>query len=293
VTRSTWDPILIRSGGARAEILAAHGATLSYWRLGELDILRPRAPGTMDPLDSACFPLAPFCNVIGDGGFHFAGQFFPLVPNHPQEPLPIHGDAWLGVWSVGATDDSSVLTSYSHDAHQGFPFRYTVYQRVRISPRSLSISLKLVNSDSRLFPAGLGLHPYFLKPAGARLQAGHHGVRNGVDVYSDARFLNAQSLPTSGIDECFVGWSRQARLIRSNQGIQIRVAASSSAGSLVIFSPANADFVCIEPVSNVNDGFNAMAAGSSGTGVRILGPGGSLVLATVIHLESLDFTALT
>jgi aldose 1-epimerase len=293
IVNSSKNSVQISSGTARVEILPALGATLSYWQIASLDILRPRRSGTVDPLESACFPLAPFSNIIGGGGLQFDGHFFPLAPNHLQEPLPIHGDAWLAAWSVIAVDASAVRTYYAHDGRDGFPFRYTVFQRVRLHPWSLAVSLALVNSDCKPFPAGLGLHPYFQKPTGTRLQLGHRGVWDGARIKTDTRFLSTQALPEAGIDDCFVGWNRSARLIWPNQGIQIRIVASSHAGSLVVFSPATADFVCIEPVSHVNDGINVMAAGSSGTGVRVLRPGQSLTLAIVIHVEPTDYAERT
>lgn len=289
VMDSTKSSVLISNGAARVEVHPALGGTLSYWQIAGLDILRPRRSGTVDPLESACFPLAPFSNIIGDGGLQFDGHFFPLAPNHAQEPFPIHGDAWLAAWSVIAVDTSAVRISYAHDGRNGFPFRYTVCQRVRVHPWSLAVSLALVNSDCKPFPAGLGLHPYFQRPTGTRLQAGHRGVWDGAGIKTDSRFLNIQALPEGSIDDCFVGWNRMARLIWPNQGLQVRVVASSHAKSLVVFSPATADFVCIEPVSHVNNGINVMAGGSSGTGVRVLRPGQSLTLAIVIHVEPTDY----
>ena len=43
-----------------------------------------------------------------------------------------------------------------------------------------------------------------------------------------------------------------------------------------LFSTADKDFLCVEPVSNANDGFNLCAAGIEGHGVRVVGPGDRL-----------------
>ena len=190
-----------------------------------------------------------------------------------------HHGRWINV------SDRCAETHYAHDGRQGFPFAYLVRQQIRLDKTMLRISLVLRNTDHRPMPAGLGIHPYFCKSAGTRLQATHRGRWTGNDVAADERFLLPGELPEAGIDDCFVGWTGFAYLTELNEGMQISIQSSEVARALVVYSPARSDFVCVEPVSNVNDGINAFARGVPDTGVRVLEPGMSMELTTMIQVE--------
>ncbi|MGA7823668.1 MAG: aldose 1-epimerase [Steroidobacteraceae bacterium] len=281
----TGGELVLRVGAAQLGIVPSLGSALNYWRLGALDILRPGSARSRDPAHSGCFALAPFSNVIESGGLHFRGDFFPLAPNHPAEPLPIHGDAWLASWYVDQVSDARAETRYAHDGKQGFPFAYFVRQQIELGRATLRIRLVLRNADTRPMPAGLGLHPYFRKLSGTRLQAQHRGRWTGSGATPDKRFLVPGELPEAGIDECFADWKGFAELTGLAGDARITIQSSPAATALVVYSPARSDFVCVEPVSNVNDGINAFARGVSDTGVRVLEPGMSMELTTLFRIE--------
>jgi aldose 1-epimerase len=288
---SSGDELILRAGDAQLGIVPSLGSALSHWRLGALDILRPGSRANRDPLRLASFVLAPFSNVIDGGGMHFRGEFFPAVPNHPAEPLPIHGDAWLASWHVDRVSDVCAETHHLHDGKQGFPFAYLVRQQIELDETMLRISLALHNADTRPMPAGLGIHPYFRRHGGTRLQAPHRGRWTRSGVTADKRFLLAGELPDETIDDCFAGWCGFAQLTwpngaRPNEAVQITIQSSAIATAVVVFSPLGADFVCVEPVSNVSDGFNAYARGTPDTGVCVLEPGTSIELTTSIRVDA-------
>jgi aldose 1-epimerase len=280
------DELVLRVGAAQLGIVPSLGSAVDHWRLGALDILRPGRARSRDPLHLACFAMAPFSNVIDSGGLRFRGEFFPLVPNHPAEPLPIHGDAWLASWYVDHVSEVCAETHYAHEGKQGFPFAYLVRQQIQLDKAALHIRLVLRNMDTRPMPAGLGLHPYFCKNHGTRLQAQHRGRWTDSGIAADKRFLLPDELPEAGIDDCFAGWTGFAQLVGLNGGVQIAIQSSEVATALVVYSPAGSDFVCVEPVSNVNDGINAFARGIPDTGVRVLEPGMSMELTTLIRVEA-------
>jgi len=257
---------------------------LTQWTVAGTHILRPATPGVRDPLESACFVLAPFSNAIEGGGFRFAGTFFAQRRNHPLEPSPIHGDAWLAAWQVERCTPDLATLSYEHTARYGFPFRYRVVQQVVLSPTRLDIRLQLKNLDRSAMPAGLGLHPYFLRRAGARLSAPHHGRWTSNGPVADRQFCRAEPIGHP-LDTCFTGWSKTARLSWPRRRMHIVISASSSAYALVVYSPKLSNFVCIEPVTNVNDGFNAATRRVGRTGVRVLAPGQDLQLKVVMSVH--------
>jgi aldose 1-epimerase len=54
------------------------------------------------------------------------------------------------------------------------------------------------------------------------------------------------------------------------------IAADGALDKLHVYSAWDYPYVCVEPVSNANDGFNRMAAGVPGHGIRVIDPGRSI-----------------
>jgi aldose 1-epimerase len=277
--------VVLRSGDARLEASPEDGGTLIGWSASGIDLLRRRPCGDVDPLRSACFPLAPFSNVVRGGGFHFQNRFHSLARNHPLESDPIHGDSWLAAWVVDELAGNRLLMSYAHTATGGFPFRYLVSQELMLARRRLIITLRLTNTDERAMPAGLGLHPYFPRVPGIRLHASHAGRWEGTRALADSRFCLPQEIGNETVDVCYASWSRLACLRWPGDEVIVTIRAAAPASALVVFSPALSDFVCVEPVTHVNDGFNAFGSGIQGTGVRTLQPEEEMSLRTTISVQ--------
>lgn len=80
------------------------------------------------------------------------------------------------------------------------------------------------------------------------------------------------------------GWSGVLRILSEDSGAErLRLQADGALTQLVVHRPAQAPYLCIEPVSHVADGFNLQARSVPGTGTRVLAPGeamqGSLEIA--------------
>ena len=77
------------------------------------------------------------------------------------------------------------------------------------------------------------------------------------------------------IDRLYEGWDGRAELIAAD-GFRTMIEADGVLDKLQIYSAWDYPYVCVEPVSNANDGFNRMAAGVPSHGVRVLEPGRSI-----------------
>jgi aldose 1-epimerase len=102
-------------------------------------------------------------------------------------------------------------------------------------------------------PVGLGWHPYFTKRARSRL---HIELSDRWD--SDATQLPVRKVAQPGIDSdvshlnfdnCFDGWHGPARIRDEKFSLQL----SSSLSYLVVFTPQEKDYFCVEPVSHVSN----------------------------------------
>jgi aldose 1-epimerase len=97
-------------------------------------------------------------------------------------------------------------------------------------------------------------------------------------------FAAGQAIDAYVIDRCFEGWDGVCRIEQPEDGIALRLTADAAFGKLQIYSPWGYPYVCIEPVSNANDGFNRAAIGVAGHGVVALEPGRRLAGALRIEL---------
>jgi len=109
------------------------------------------------------------------------------------------------------------------------------------------------NAGELAQPVGLGWHPYFPKRARSRLH-----VELAARWDSDATQLPTRKVAQPGIDgdvahlnfdHCFEGWVGLARI--RDEKFSLRL--TSSLPYLVVFTPQNKDYFCVEPVSHVSN----------------------------------------
>jgi aldose 1-epimerase len=169
-------PITLRQGAAQASLLPHLGGAVGSFTVEGHAVLRPTPEHATDPLETACFPLVPYPNRIAAGRFTFAGKAYAIPPNHPAFPHPLHGLGWLKPWAVTAQTQNTAALTCSHKADENWPWDWSATQRFELSEHALRITLELVNGAEQAMPAGLGLHPYFVRRAGDALRFAAAGV---------------------------------------------------------------------------------------------------------------------
>lgn len=283
------DRIKLKSKDAEAEVLLAGGCLANY-RLtsgdGHIDLLRPGGDsqdGAFSPLDTASFPLIPYCNRIRGGTFRFAEQDYRLPLNFGDHPHSIHGVAWQSSWRpVETTAEKAVIELDYRGGDWPFPFR--AIQSFELDGAALRQEIAVSNTGSVPAPAGLGIHPYFPRHGGAVLQA-----EVGFVWLTDETCLPTERVAcpprwTLGhgvdvekllCDNQFEPWNGHARVTWPEQGLSLDMEACGDLDRLVVYAPEGEDFFCVEPVSQITDAFNRTAEGMTpqASGMRILAPG--------------------
>ncbi len=243
------------------------------------DILRCAPDAAVDPLEMACFPLAPFSNRIGDGGFFFLGKRYDLPANMQGVPDPIHGFSWQRAWELGEHGDA-VIRLRMEDRESPWPQPYVVDQAIMFDSDSVHIQIRLTNVGDGPMPAGIGLHPYFPKGRTiCEIMPGAMWEKNRDDMPArlnpSHRFQGpAIAMKDIRLDHSFSGWDGVAVLDVPNQGLKIHLAASETLRELVIYSPED-EYFCIEPVSHLTNAIHATSKVRA-SGWRILEAGESL-----------------
>ncbi len=233
--------------------------------------------------------MVPFCSRISDGQFSYAGQDVSLTPNLPPEPHAIHGHGFQQSWQVDAQTADAATLSYAYSA-ASWPWSYRCEQRLRLQADVLSIELNLVNQSDSPMPYGMGLHPYFPKHEGLLLSA---EVGTHLQLRDDLLPAGLQAVPehlsmhkglllnNQVLDNVFCGWQHEARLNWVGQQRSLRMQAPVDCDKLVVWAPAGEGFCCIEPISNLPDGFNL--AGRLPNAFATLAAGASHSMAFSFH----------
>src|SRR3954465_15394640 len=102
----------LAQGALSARLSTQGGLILGFWPRGDdgrLQALMRSGTDDAGPLQSACFPLLPFGNRLRGNRFRFDGNTHHLQPNVGFDPLYLHGDGWLGDWSVVEQADDRVV----------------------------------------------------------------------------------------------------------------------------------------------------------------------------------------
>ncbi|MBO0749046.1 MAG: aldose 1-epimerase [Porphyrobacter sp.] len=255
--------LVLTAGEWRAELRSETGGALASLTRGGVEVLRTMPEGAANPLDAACFPLAPYCNRIRDGRFRFAGRDVALPLNFAPERHSLHGLSWQRPWRVESQAPNKCVLVDDHDGAGPWPCAYRAEQRVRLGEQGCAITLVLTNRGETPMPAGLGLHPYVRRNPGARVRfAADHvllsdleliptGVAAPADHFGD--FARGAALPAETVDHCFAGWSGELTIEDELGSITI---TANGAPHLHLYAPADGSALACEPVSHTPDALN-------------------------------------
>ena len=274
-TRVTLDP-------------ARGGAIAGYCSRGPKGWVDWLAPA--DSVRPACFPMLPFASRIRNGEFRFSGRRVNLPANNPPEAHAIHGQTWQQPWVV-ASQSAHRASCEMHHPPDAWPWRYIARQQFTLEDRALRIGLELENLGSTNMPAGMGLHPYFPRTPRTqiyarvtsrwRLDADLLPVGSAPAAY-ESRDDNRLLAGDGPIDAVFSGWDQQALIELPEWNAQIMITALAPLQHLVVYSEGAADYVCVEPISNVVDAFNLSPASDPVSLYQVIAPGECLQAEVVI-----------
>ncbi|MBR0646692.1 aldose epimerase family protein [Plastoroseomonas hellenica] len=273
----------LRLAGAdwEALLLPRQGAALARLTHRGIDLLAPLPEGA-DPnaTRAGAFWMIPWGNRL-DGGALGALHRFPV--NRPAENTAIHGLSRDLPWQTQVTADGALLTQLVAVG----PYAYAARIALSLSAAGFGIEAVVENSGAAPMPFGLGWHPWFARRPGQRLRvAARHRL------LSDERLLPREALPDPGLDAAcatligtdahFAGWDGLALLEDPVLRLTLR-ASGAWATNLQVFLPAEAEAVCIEPMSHIPDAPNQPVLARLGA-LAMLAPGAALAAAARLEI---------
>ena len=251
------------------------GCIAGLWHR-DTPILRSTEPSALSASrPSGCYPLVPYSNRLGYRRFRWKGADYTTQPNFDTDgnasPHSVHGVGWLRAWEIESSSAQEVVLRYVHRGDADWPFAFEARQYFTLTPNSLSVQMVFANTAEVAQPVGLGWHPYFPKRSRSRL---HIELSHRWD--SDATQLPVRKVAQPGIDSdvshlafdnCFEGWHGPARIRDEKFSLQL----SSSLPYLVVFTPQEKGYFCVEPVSHVSNAIHM--ADPAAHGLRSVGAG--------------------
>ena len=275
MTGSSPPPFELHAGALRLALRPDLGASIAGLWHRDTPILRSCEPGSLTtPRSSGCFALLPYSNRLGHCHFRWKGHDYTTQPNFDDSPHSLHGVGWMKAWEIASSNAVEVVLRlrYAADAH--WPFAFEASQYFTLTPEAMRVQMVFTNTSDVAQPVGLGWHPYFPKRERSRL---HIELAERWDA--DATKLPTRKVAQPGIDSdvshldfdhCFDGWRGPARIRDERFSLQL----SSSLSHLVVYTPQDKDFFCVEPVSHVNNAIHM--ADPLAHGLKTVAPGESI-----------------
>lgn len=297
---------VLARGDLRVEIDPAYGGRLTaFWSerdTGRVDWITPTPAEGRDaeaPHKAGMFPLVPFSNRIKDARFAYAGQDYTIEATEPGRPHAIHGHGHRAGWTVSGRSEHAATLHMSHDGSD-WPAAYSVAQRFDLRAGDLVVHLIVDNLGPGPMPVGLGWHPFLPVRGGrpeviANLKTMWPPVRDSIPdgptvLPADLDFSSGLR-PPEGLDTGFGGWDGEARVTWPAEGVALVLKATGPLDHLILYTPFDRDFFCLEPVSHPINAIN-LAADPASVGMRRLAAGErfgvSLSLRPIISPESHD-----
>lgn len=286
--------LTLRAGALELILVPAIGGAIRDFTYvgesGRVPLLRPTREGADTVLDMASFPLVPYVNRIRGGRFTFRGREVVIQPNMAGDISPLHGQGWLGRWSVERSSATEALLHFQHPAGE-WPWSYEAQQHFTLDENGLSLSLSCRNLDNGPMPCGLGQHPYFPCSGDTRIDTGvstafeidEHVLPVG-EVPATGRFaLRDRAVCGQGLDHGFGGWSGEVMIRDPAWPAPLRL-SSPTARFFQLYSPAAGGIFVAEPVTHANAALNEPEERWGELGLKVIEPGAEMRLDMRIEL---------
>lgn len=238
--------LVLTDGDSRAELVPERGALVTRFTVEGEPILFLDESTLADPTKNVRggIPvLFPAPGVLPGGKYTVEGR---------EVSMRRHGFARDLPWEVRTQEASRVVLALGHSEQtlREFPWRFEARLTVSLVGTALHLSFSAENRDSRPMPLHLGYHPYFYVPqahkAAARVETDASRAwdnRQGATVAFSGLDLTAPEVDMHLLDH-----SPQGTTLERGPGLRpVELAWSPSFTTLVVWTLAGRDFVCVEP----------------------------------------------
>jgi len=272
----------LSAGGVVSRIDPAEGGRIVSLVIAGVERILPkaRARAREPAIYWGCYPMAPWAGRLSKGRIPTNDGEVRLEPNLP--PSAIHGLVFDKSWEI-VERSTTALTMTCELRGLGWPFGGRALQTLTLSARNLELELE-VGGYTKPGPAGLGWHPWFLRPAKGDVElcvAASQVLVVDADLVPTGPIRNVsptedlRSCPPLGdrrLDHVYVLATSPA-VVRWPD-LELRIEYDTNMDTVVVHTAPEG--FCVEPQTMWPNAPLLAAAGVSATGLRTLEPGESL-----------------
>ncbi len=225
--------------------------------------------------------MTPFANRAFEASLLAENDRLRLPINDTADGSTMHGFGWQHAWEIVATSPDK--TELRHVYERSDPYAYEARLSMALRPGQAHFELSVLNIGEHPLPFGIGLHPWFPRSATTRLQmraaaslrlgpryrATGFGPLEEADNYGEGQPVPSETAVS------FIDWDGVAMLTYPETGLSLTISASETMRHPVLWTPANAPFVCLEPQSHAI-GAPSEAIVRKATPMAMLKPGENL-----------------
>lgn len=277
-------------GPIEVVILPEAGARIHRLRAFGHDLLRtPSDPEEhlRDRFFWGSYIMAPWCGRIEAAPATVGSRVVDLGSNFP-DGTAIHGQVHTQPWERRPDG-----TLHIEGGGDGWPWNYEVALRVDVREPTVRLDLSLANWSSDPMPAGLGIHPWFLRPVQVAIRGrSFHSPNTATPSLPQAvlgHFDLREVGPMAGdLDATWTDLADPPVELRwPDAGVRATMRTSPPAPYVVAASPSYIDAIAIEPETHAPQGLRRLLQGEPG-GLTMLGPGQTLGLTVELAFERLE-----
>jgi aldose 1-epimerase len=274
------------AGALRLALRADLGGSIAGLWHQDTPILRSTEPDSLArSRQAACYPLVPYSNRLGNKRFRWQGRDHTTETNFDDNPHSVHGVGWLRPWDVVSHSAVEVVLRYRHEPDAHWPFAFEALQKFSLTPHSLSVRMTITNTADIAQPVGLGWHPYFPKrersQLGIEVSDRWEPDATGLPVRKEAQPGIEGAVAQMGFDHCFDGWVGSASI--RDEKFSLRL--TSNLSRLVVYTPADKAYFCVEPVSHVSNAIRM--SDPAAHGLRTLQPDENFEASMTLEVTAL------
>ncbi|OLD17929.1 MAG: hypothetical protein AUJ01_08325 [Acidobacteria bacterium 13_1_40CM_3_65_5] len=270
---------IVPSVGNIAFELRVKGQNVLRWPYASVEEFKSR------PTMSGIPFMGPWANRLDETAFYANGKkyAFDMTLGNVRGLIPIHGfvtttDQWQVV-DASADAASAWVTSRLEFSRQPmwmkqWPFAHTIEMTYRLEDGALEVRTTITNHSAEAMPVAIGFHPYYQLTDSPRdewkiaVGARTHWllaptkVPTGETEPIEKIFPNPQATVLRGLDldDDFDDLVRDGQgratmsVIGKSQRLDLVLGANYR--SVVIWSPKDRDFICVEPMAGITDAIN-------------------------------------
>lgn len=256
-----------------------------------------KTPGTLKELPGFMFGvpvLYPTPNRVRDSKLLYDGQTYTFPPNNG--PNFLHGLVHNAPWqaSTGAGADGAVAAELDFAPgkpwFERFPFPHTLRLETSVKPDAVRWTYTVDNRQgTKPVPFGFGLHPWFLYqgsrpstfvtiPAAHVMEARELLPTGKLLPLAGSKFDARRPITLAGfvIDDVYEGMRPAAPPVIDfrEEHLRISLAASEDFTHLVVYTPANQPWFCVENQTCSTDAHNLFTKGLENESHLLVVPAG-------------------